>query len=823
MEVIAGIASFIAIGQALAATPKIIEVLISLANSKQEVLILLNELEVLNSLGIRMREIVQHSPAHDPASTLQRSQLLLLDNIETDLSSVISELRKIANKFQRAGDQNDEGKASRLKWLRYRPKIASLSARTRKSRERLQSIMSHIYLSTIMSYGKMIVEVHTVVTTHAPPTRTRQALLQFPGQVIQSNENITSNMASNKALNPSIDAGTNSTDIAILSDEFQELGLPGNANGNNTNQPQTHEPLLQVTAAIRRGCTRDCTCQCHSRRSQHQSSAASSPIYGWLMSAYNCAVWSGTRGCDIRTCRRAHDPTYINLRFPLWFCSSALEAKIALGSLTGPGSSFHLHVSRLIPFDDAIWNDVEKGKIERVRRALVEREIFPFDIDIGGYDVLQYSVVCYQLEIISMLLEEWQQAAIDARQRLHFFRHPDRDIAILQKVAALDEEYADESWPIHEAAQGRGDLLAALKKCPETIDALDDLGRSPLHWAASNGNISAIHTLISHGANMNVRDYRNETPLMNAAWEGNFYCVQILIKSDCDINRSDKEGATALHRAIGSPVRGSAKVVSLLLKHGPQLTISLYAINLLHSLACYPDAEDVGEKMQLLRKAGEDRETKDFDGRMLLNNSARNNNVCMTRLLFDAGCKFDDSPNWRNSLHDAALFANAEIIDLIEQSEFTVDVRVRDEGGGTPLDTFMWRMEEHPAMLPGEVTKPEHADIEAFRRLLRGARDRYLRAEIETLETVIQHLKTHACTDAREALRPIIQEKLHWNIPTELRTFRAIDVQIKEEMIEAAIESLEEFIEVSRTRLGTDPFVGDYCYSYTLEIDEFLV
>ncbi|OTA53888.1 hypothetical protein K449DRAFT_401444 [Hypoxylon sp. EC38] len=146
-----------------------------------------------------------------------------------------------------------------------------------------------------------------------------------------------------------------------------------------------------------------------------------------------------------------------------------------------------------------------------------------------------------------------------------------------------------------------------------------------------------------------------------------------------------------------------------------------------------------------------------------------------------------------------------------------LDVQVRDDGGDTPLDIFKSKLESDFLLCTGMKIYPNDDDIKAFRGLLRSIRDLYLTAKIEVLDTVVTHLKAEDSALARESLQLVIQEKLRWIIPAEYKTFRAIDVQIKEKMTEAAIESLEEFIEVSRARIGTDPFEGNYYRRYSFE------
>ncbi|XXH03121.1 hypothetical protein Hte_009514 [Hypoxylon texense] len=591
---------------------------------------------------------------------------------------------------------------------------------------------------------------------------------------------------------------------------------------------QDREPLIQMTACLRRACPKRCACQCHSPTSRPRPHWAMSPIYGWLGYNYNSVPRFGMRGCDVPTCERARAPVHFNLRFPLLFCARTLEVGLSLGAVTGAGASLHLRVARALSVYDHVWYEVRFGKIERVRLAMARREVSPIDgteLD----SLLEHAVAWFQYGLMMMFLEEFastlrgtdygKRAAKRARSRLRHSAHSDRETYILQKVIALDDENADDRWPIHEAVQYHGDLTAVLEESTEGINALDSFGTSPLHYAVENGDSTAVRTLINYGANLDIKNLYGHTPLMPAAEYGDPECAESLISGGCDVNAYDNLGESALYYALRSSVEGTAKMVRLLIDHGARLTISDRG-NALHWLAHYRTAEEIQGKFQVLVCAGVDFEEKDKHGRTPLMRALRMNNRVILRLLLDADCKFDESPCRKNALIDAAYSADAESMDILGETEFTADVRVRTNNGITPLDIFEWRMGKDRSQLGGSVEPPSDDDVEAFKRLLQGVRDRYLTTEIGTLETVIRHLKEEEIALARGALQPIMQEKIHWNIPAEHKTFWTIDLQIKEGMIEAAIESLEEFIEVSSERIGTDPFIGYYCNSYEPKDEE---
>jgi ankyrin repeat protein len=131
---------------------------------------------------------------------------------------------------------------------------------------------------------------------------------------------------------------------------------------------------------------------------------------------------------------------------------------------------------------------------------------------------------------------------------------------------------------IHDAAF-KGNIKAVKKHLADGADvnAKDDEGMTPLHWAAPEGHKEIAELLIAKGANVNAKS-DNEvagsegmTPLHFAAYVGRREIAELLIAAGADVNATDKHVVTPLHKvAVGGSwyVVGHKGIAELLIAKG---------------------------------------------------------------------------------------------------------------------------------------------------------------------------------------------------------------------------------------------------------------
>jgi ankyrin repeat protein len=85
-----------------------------------------------------------------------------------------------------------------------------------------------------------------------------------------------------------------------------------------------------------------------------------------------------------------------------------------------------------------------------------------------------------------------------------------------------------------------------LKRNSRLINAKDNEGLTPLHYAVVTGHKDLVSLLIARGADINARDNRGATPLHLAVDRVQREIAHFLISRGADINAQTNNGKTAL-------------------------------------------------------------------------------------------------------------------------------------------------------------------------------------------------------------------------------------------------------------------------------------
>jgi hypothetical protein len=106
-----------------------------------------------------------------------------------------------------------------------------------------------------------------------------------------------------------------------------------------------------------------------------------------------------------------------------------------------------------------------------------------------------------------------------------------------------------------------------LEVSTSAIDDVDNLGRTPLYWAARRGDYEAAKLLLDYGARSEVPGMRKGTePILAAARAGDDSILGLLLQHGANVEATDPDGLTPLIRA--SSIETGASCVKLLIAAG---------------------------------------------------------------------------------------------------------------------------------------------------------------------------------------------------------------------------------------------------------------
>jgi hypothetical protein len=108
-------------------------------------------------------------------------------------------------------------------------------------------------------------------------------------------------------------------------------------------------------------------------------------------------------------------------------------------------------------------------------------------------------------------------------------------------------------------------VRALLKDNPTLVYSTDEIGDTPLHWAAEFGAESIAAFLVSEKADVNASDSLGYTPLHWTVQTGHTDIARLLLASKANVNVNDRNGWTALHWAVHT---GNKEIALLLLANG---------------------------------------------------------------------------------------------------------------------------------------------------------------------------------------------------------------------------------------------------------------
>ena len=331
------------------------------------------------------------------------------------------------------------------------------------------------------------------------------------------------------------------------------------------------------------------------------------------------------------------------------------------------------------------------------------------------------------------------------------------------------------------------------------VHAGNQFDRTPLYYAALDGNTNLTKILLEKGSDVNQADIGGVTPLAATAWYDNWETADVLIKWGAALDNTRNKGETPLHRACSSLSLG---VVEILINSGSD--VNCKTIESKTPLIATVLANDNGNAicklkririMTLLLDNGADPNIQDNSLCSALHYVVEVNDIHAACLLMEYGCNMYLSNNDNSSPFDIAVSCGKQhfyLAIMFFVNGFYLPAVDSKTIRGILFQNKYNDTDETIRKLLLSIILEEVEDFSKFVSFYEGIiqnEANLTNLNPSCLQIVKQHPRRFICpTSLEQRCRAIIRAHLgipflnnlrHLNLPTDLKTFLSFGIDIR--------------------------------------------
>ena len=195
------------------------------------------------------------------------------------------------------------------------------------------------------------------------------------------------------------------------------------------------------------------------------------------------------------------------------------------------------------------------------------------------------------------------------------------------------------------------------------VNIKDARQETAVHAAAKYSDSAAVLKILQeNGADLNAKDRNGETPMDKAIFYNNITAFKYLLKQGIGFNNVNNYGYTTVHHAVCNKGEKGITILKFLAKHGVELNKNTWGYTPVHMAASYNNMK----ALKYLAKHGLDLNAKTDSGSTALHFAVFEHSVEAMRYLVEKGVDVNAKDNaGETPLHKAAVKNYLEVFQYL--------------------------------------------------------------------------------------------------------------------------------------------------------------